>query len=158
MSFDLAKIEIRRLAEPDLDTVIGIAELLEDAPDWPRKLYEEALNTDSPRRRIAMVAWDTRNREVIGFTVASLVVPEAELETIAVAVDFQRRGVGRRLLTALKGELRQKGAEELLLEVRASNRSAIRLYEALHFRQTGARPRYYADPQEDAVLMSLRLV
>src|SRR5271157_2171751 len=34
---------------------------------------------------------------VVGFAVASLIAPEAELETIAVAAEGQRRSVGRRL-------------------------------------------------------------
>jgi ribosomal-protein-alanine N-acetyltransferase len=49
------------------------------------------------------------------------------------------------------------GTVELHLEVRASNLAAIRFYQAQNFKQTGARPRYYADPEEDAVLMTLRL-
>jgi ribosomal-protein-alanine N-acetyltransferase len=85
-----------------------------------------------------------------------LIPPEAELESIAVARNVQRHGIGRRLLHALTRELQHQGIEELLLEVRASNLPAIGFYRTANFKQTGIRPRYYIDPQEDAVLMSLR--
>jgi [ribosomal protein S18]-alanine N-acetyltransferase len=158
MSFDPAEIEIRRLAENDLSGVVDLAQTLPEAPDWPRQLYEEALRADCPRPRIGLVAGDHRSGEVIGFAIASLIPPEAELESIAVAAHAQRHGVGGRLLAALIGELRQGGAEELLLEVRASNLQALRFYTAKNFKQTGVRIRYYAHPQEDAVLFSLRLI
>jgi [ribosomal protein S18]-alanine N-acetyltransferase len=158
MSVDAARIEIRPLAEADLDRVVGLAEALPEAPHWPRQLYEEALSDDAPRPRIALVAQDLGCGEVAGFIIASLIRPEAELESIAVSAQVQRRGVGRRLFATLIDELRHAGVEELLLEVRASNLTAIRFYAAQNFKRAGTRSRYYTDPQEDAVLMTLRLV
>jgi ribosomal-protein-alanine N-acetyltransferase len=93
---------------------------------------------------------------LVGFAVASVIPPQAEIETIAVAAEEQRGGIGGQLLRALLGELRRVGVTEILLEARVSNQPALRLYAAAGFRQTGVRPRYYADPQEDAVLMALR--
>jgi ribosomal-protein-alanine N-acetyltransferase len=94
---------------------------------------------------------------VVGFLIARLLAPEAELETIGVATEGQRRGTGRRLLGAMVEELREAGVHEAILEVRASNQAALRFYRELGWRETGRRQRYYADPEEDAVLMSLRL-
>jgi len=39
--------------------------------------------------------------------------------------------------------------------VRASNGAAIGFYRAQGFAETGRRPRYYADPEEDAILLRL---
>lgn len=47
-------------------------------------------------------------------------------------------------------------AESVLLEVRASNKPAQRLYASLGFERVGVRKRYYGDG-EDAVLMTLLL-
>lgn len=157
MNAEPAGIEIRHPDMADLDTIIGIAETLTEAPHWSRSLYEEVLRCGSSRQRIALAAEDTRTGQVVGFTIAALTPPEAELEIIAVAGPAQRRGIGRLLLSALATELSRAGIERLLLEVRASNRAAIHLYAAANFRQIGTRVRYYADPQEDAVLMALRL-
>jgi ribosomal-protein-alanine acetyltransferase len=95
---------------------------------------------------------------MVGFAVAAVVAGEAELETIAVAADGQRRGVGGLLLRALVDELKTAQVSELHLEVRASNQMALGFYAGQGFKEAGRRPRYYADPEEDAVLMRLRLV
>ncbi len=158
MSFDLAKIEIRHLGGEDIEAVWAIAEILEEAPHWPRGFYEEMLRADSPRPRIALVAWDYRSAGIVGFAIASLIPPEAELEGIAVAAEAQRCGIGRGLLATLVRELRQAGIEELLLEVRSSNHAALHFYQAQNFKQTGVRPGYYTDPQGDAILMSLGVI
>ena len=65
--------------------------------------------------------------------------------------------MGRRLFSALAGELRLAGVRDVVLEVRASNGAALGFYGSLGFGETGRRTRYYADPIEDAVLMGLRL-
>jgi ribosomal-protein-alanine N-acetyltransferase len=94
---------------------------------------------------------------VAGFAVASCVGEEAELESISVDQSTQRLGVGRRLLEALTGALRAESARRFLLEVRASNLYAIAFYSALGWVECGRRKRYYADPEEDALLLSLHL-
>jgi ribosomal-protein-alanine acetyltransferase len=94
---------------------------------------------------------------IIGFAVASLLVPEAELETIAVAPAFQRRRLGVLLLRALAGELRKEHVKEVLLEVRASNRTGLGFYREQGFEESGRRVGYYVDPAEDAVLMRLKI-
>jgi ribosomal-protein-alanine N-acetyltransferase len=92
-----------------------------------------------------------------GFLVASLLPPQAELEIIAVDPRFQRRGLGRKLFEELSHKLHMAGVREVVLEVRASNQAALELYRVLGFVETGRRRRYYADPQEDAVLLRLQL-
>jgi ribosomal-protein-alanine N-acetyltransferase len=134
-----------------------IAESLPEAPQWPVSAYRAALDPLNTPRRIALVAEEPETGALAGFAVASLPAPEAELETIAVAREGQRRGVGGRLLRAMVEELRTEQVTEVILEVRASNRAALGFYRAQGFVETGRRPRYYADPQEDAVLLGLRV-
>jgi [ribosomal protein S18]-alanine N-acetyltransferase len=43
------------------------------------------------------------------------------------------------------------------LEVRRSNEGAQRLYRRFAFRAVGVRPNYYADDQEDAIVMLLEM-
>jgi [ribosomal protein S18]-alanine N-acetyltransferase len=151
------EFQIRPMVAADLDRVIAIAESLPDAPQWARLIYLKALDPDSTPRRIALVATGPTPAEIAGFTIASLLVPQAELETIAVSAASQRHGLGRRLFSALAGELKRAGANELIIEVRASNAPALAFYRSLGFVETGRRPRYYVDPVEDAVLMHLSL-
>jgi ribosomal-protein-alanine N-acetyltransferase len=132
-----------------------IAGSLKGAPQWPREAYLAALDSESVPQRIALVAEVARHDRVVGFAVASLLPPEAELELIAVAAEAQRQGVAARLFAALAGELRGAGIFGILLEARAHNEPALRLYRRLGFTETGRRLRYYHDPVEDAVLMRL---
>jgi ribosomal-protein-alanine N-acetyltransferase len=94
---------------------------------------------------------------IVGFLVASLLPPQAELETVAVASELQRRGMARQLFAALAAGLRAAQVEEIFLEARASNHPALALYRRLGFLESGRRIRYYQNPVEDAVLMRLRL-
>lgn len=142
----------------DLDRVVEIATALGEAPHWSVSAYVAAIDPQNKPRRIALVATVSEKDIPEGLLVASLVAPEAELETIAVAAEGQRRGLGSRLLNALIEELRSEQVTQLILEVRASNRVAVGFYSAHGFGETGRRPRYYADPEEDAVLLGLRLV
>lgn len=158
MSRNAPVVRIRRMTPADLDRVIEIAASLSQAPHWPREAYLAALGGKATPMRIALVAEDEASGTVAGFVVACLTPPEAELETIAVAAGFQRRGLARQLFQALAGALRQQRVSVTLLEVRASNEQALALYRALGFEVAGRRPRYYADPVEDAVLMRLALM
>ena len=143
---------IRPMTPADLDRVMEIAVSLKDAPQWPRSSYLAALEPEAAPRRIALVAEET---EVVGFAVASLLPPEAELEMIAVAPAAQRQGVARQLFSALTAEIRTAEVFGVMLEVRCSNQPAIGLYRRLGFAESGRRTRYYADPVEDAILMRI---
>lgn len=153
--------EIRRMTAADLYQVLAIARNLPTAPHWPQSAWLNAINQESAPRRIALVmsaSWaGPPPGSILGFAVASLVPPQSELESIAVAPESQRLGLGESLFQALEAELKAAGVDDLLLEVGASNHPALAFYRALGFVKTGLRPGYYADPIEDAVLMHLPL-
>ena len=148
-------VGLRRMVAGDLDRVIEIAATLATAPHWDREAYVGAIAEGDWLWRAALVA--EFDEEVAGFAVAAVVADEAELESIAVADKAQGRGIGTALIAALIRELQVEGVKELRLEVRASNGAAIRLYERTGFRETGRRWGYYREPEEDAMLMGLRL-
>lgn len=154
---NLPSVAIRRMTLEDLDRVVEIAQSLKSAPQWPRRAYVEALDPQAALPRIALAAVDCISGGVAGFAVASVMPPQAELESIAVDPAFQRSGVATGLFAVLLAEIRSAQVTEVILEARASNFPALTLYGALGFVEIGRRPRYYADPIEDAVLMSLRL-
>jgi ribosomal-protein-alanine N-acetyltransferase len=148
--------QIRRITDADIDRLFEIAEKLNHAPKWPRRVYEAMLET-TMQLRAAFVATDTKGGAVMGFVVVGLTPPEAELESIAVAAEHQRQGVARRLFEAAAVELRRARVSEVFLEVRESNQPAIALYRTLGFVEAGRREGYYADPVEDALVMRLKL-
>lgn len=96
---------------------------------------------------------------VIGFGAVLVGAAEAHLLDVAVASGHRRRGVGSRLVRALRAAARNDlGAQAMTLEVRASNDAARALYRRLGFVEEGVRPDYYPPDgpgggREDAVLM-----
>jgi ribosomal-protein-alanine N-acetyltransferase len=159
-----SSFHIRPMSAADLGCVLEIEKSLPQAPHWPASSYLAAIDPGNSPRRLALVAirHETvairhETREPVGFLVTGLLPPEAELESIAVSAAGQRQGVGSLLFRALLHELEHEKVRMLILEVRASNRSALEFYRTNGFAETGRRPRYYADPEEDAVLLALQL-
>ena len=150
-------IRVRPMKSPDLAPIREISTQAPQAPQWPHSAYLAAFDRARTPRRIALVAEDGVTRRLVGYAVASLVEDEAELETIAVATEFQRLGVARRLFGTIARALRLARVVLIKLEVRDSNQAALAFYRSLGFTQSGLRPRYYSDPVEDAVLMNLPL-
>ena len=95
----------------------------------------------------------TENGEVVGYIGSQTVAPESDVMNVAVHPDHRRKGVGEALVLQLCRLLRSANNETLTLEVRASNASAIALYEKLGFAQIGKRPGYYRNPREDALIL-----
>jgi ribosomal-protein-alanine N-acetyltransferase len=77
---------------------------------------------------------------------------EGLIATLAVHPDFQRQGLGRRLLAEAEARL---NTPRVRLTVRASNVAAIALYEQAGYRRAGHAPRYYAHG-EDGIVMEKR--
>ena len=146
-------IRIRAMQPADLDRVVAIASSLSYAPHWAREVYVKALDPDRSPIRVALAA-EEAGGGVAGFAIASVLPPHAELESIAVSAHLHRQGVARRLFAELLINLQPRRVTEIVLEVRESNLPARALYSALGFSQLGTRPRYYADPEENAVLLS----
>jgi [ribosomal protein S18]-alanine N-acetyltransferase len=81
------------------------------------------------------------------------ILEEAHVTLLGIHPKYQRQGLGRLLLETLLDKARSLGLERATLEVRASNRGAIALYEKSGFKLVGKRPRYYPDNDEDALIL-----
>jgi ribosomal-protein-alanine N-acetyltransferase len=68
----------------------------------------------------------------------------AYIQTIEVAPEQLRQGIGGELLHRIEGSARAAGAQAVWLHVDATNASAIRLYEANGYRSKGREENYYA--------------
>lgn len=94
---------------------------------------------------------------LIGYAGMSLVgtarEAEASVHTIGVDPQWQRKGVGTALLSALLARADGAGAS-VFLEVRTDNRAAIAMYEAHGFCRIGVRRRYYQPSGADAFTMT----
>ena len=77
---------------------------------------------------------------------------QAHVTNVAVASEYRRQGIARRLLIALASEIVERGCVAWTLEVRASSEGAQQLYRRFGFVPAGIRKRYY-DNSEDAIVM-----
>ncbi|MEP6871955.1 MAG: ribosomal protein S18-alanine N-acetyltransferase, partial [Anaerolineaceae bacterium] len=93
-------------------------------------------------------------REVIGFGGLWLMLDEAHVVTVAVRPERRRRGLGGLIVHGLLLVAHSQGMGIATLECRTSNLAARALYARYGFYEVGLRRRYYADNQEDAVIMT----
>lgn len=96
----------------------------------------------------------------MGLLLFLLQPPDAEILTLGVLPALRRRGIGRTLLDAAAGQVRQAGAARLLLEVAANNDAATSLYRQAGFRPLSRRRHYYrraGSPAVDADVLVLEL-
>ncbi|WP_205707005.1 ribosomal protein S18-alanine N-acetyltransferase [Kineococcus vitellinus] len=103
--------------------------------------------------RTFLVAVQPGGEDVVGYGGILVAGADADVQTIGVARTAQGRGLGRRLLRALRTAAREAGAARLLLEVRADNAPAQALYRGEGFEQIARRARYYQPEDVDALIM-----
>lgn len=119
---------------------------------WAESQYIAGLDRGTLRLLIA-----ENDETVTGYIAFTVMAGEMEILNIAVLHEFRRQGAGEELLCSALKEGVTDGAEECFLDVRVSNKPAIRLYTKLGFEQVGKRKRYYPDNREDALLFCLDL-
>lgn len=95
---------------------------------------------------------------VVGWGGMWCVADEAEIASVCVDPAYRRLGGGTKLLQTLLMQARLSGAQNVYLEVRASNQAAQELYRGAGFECIGLRKRYYTNPLEDAVLMRCEIM
>lgn len=94
--------------------------------------------------------------EVVGFVFGTVIFEDAEIDDVAVAAEYRRRGVARELLKLTEEEAKRRGADRVFLEVRVHNLPATELYVKCGYRAVRRREKYYPDG-EDAFVMAKRL-
>jgi ribosomal-protein-alanine N-acetyltransferase len=113
----------------------------EDA--WSEATWWGELAQGAARRYL--LDRDPASGAVLGYAGVALNGPDADVMTVAVAPAAQGRGLGRRLTEALVDVAADAGASQLLLEVRADNVPAQRLYARSGFERIAVRRGYYRD-------------
>lgn len=137
----------------DIDAVMEIERLSFRAP-WSRGVLLEELSRDWAR---VDVVRDGGTGEVVAFANYWLVADELHILNIATHPQQRHVGHATRLLAHMVETARQIPCRCVTLEVRRSNAIAQRLYRRFAFRSVGVRPNYYAEDQEDAIVMLLEM-
>lgn len=145
---DKAKIRVRIAKSSDLDDIYDL-----DVQTFAMPWSKEALSYDILENDNAFVIVAEYEGEFAGYADIWTVLDEADLNSIAVRVDFRRKGIGDAIMLAMTEMLSANGVATINLEVRVSNMPAIKLYKKYGFNECGVRPGYYLDNGEDALIM-----
>jgi ribosomal-protein-alanine N-acetyltransferase len=130
------------------------------------RLFDPPWDADSIGRLIehpaaaAFIAQVREPKALAGFVIGQIAADQAEILSIGVAPEWQRRGIARQMVEGLIRAARRAEVERLFLEVAADNETAVRLYEGLGFAVVARRKSYYArtgGQAVDALVFSLAL-
>jgi ribosomal-protein-alanine N-acetyltransferase len=148
-STSLSQLTADAADDAALDEIDAVASAAFDVPQFSAR---EEL------RRPWTRCWVAREeRRALAFLIAWHVADELHVLNVATCPAARRRGLATALMNRSLEYARQQQVRLILLEVRRSNRAAIRLYRKLGFTAMGVRPRYYSDNGEDAIEMVLTL-
>jgi ribosomal-protein-alanine N-acetyltransferase len=149
-------IRVRPARREDVSRLMEIASHSSTAAHWNEKDYAKLFAPGAPPGLVGLVIQE--NDQVMGFLVGRQIAPddpEWEIENVAVSGPARRRGLGSHLLGEFLRLVRDRGGQNVFLEVRESNQAARTLYEKWAFVEEGRRKAYYQNPQEDAVILKL---
>lgn len=140
------EVSVRRATLTDLDAVLQVQQASPGATAWSRADYQSFLAESDGIFLVAVAP------AVIGFLTARVVSDELEILNLAVEPAHRARGVAARLLGQTLAEARARHVRSAWLEVRASNQRALAFYRSFGFQEVSSRPRYYRNPEEDAIV------
>jgi [ribosomal protein S18]-alanine N-acetyltransferase len=144
-------LTIRALESRDVEAILAIQAACPEIAQWTAWDYDHVARGE-------MAGWVAEEGAgVTGFLVARRLSSELEILNFAVEFDWRRCGIGAALLAEALQWAQTFQATQAILEVRASNLSALRFYERHKFEVVGRRPRYYTAPVEDALLLTATL-
>jgi len=144
------QIVIRTMSIADLDEVLSIESLFYSTP-WKKEHFIHEIH--SP---VSFPFVLTINGLVVGYLCLMSLFEESQIMNITVSGKYRGKGLAQMLIEFAVKTATEKGAENLVLEVRASNFAAISLYEKNDFVRYFVRKKYY-EGLEDAVLMEKSL-
>lgn len=91
--------------------------------------------------------------KVVGFIDFWITFETCQLANIAVHPDYQGHGFSKEMMDLMVHFANELNCENIMLEVRVSNKRAQALYERYEFIEMNRRKGYYSDNGEDAIIM-----
>lgn len=116
---------------------------------WPFKCFMDELT----RNKVAHYFVALHGAKIVGYAGMWVVMDEGHITNVAVSYGYRRRKVAEQLLVYLLDFSIQCGVKTAFLEVRRYNLPAQLLYTRYSFEPIQVRERYYADNDEDAIVL-----
>lgn len=128
-------VTIRRLTPVDLPLLVSVQDDIFDAPVRPDQA--RAFLSDPGHDLIAALS----DAGIVGFASGAVVLhpdkaPAYFIAEVGTHPAFQRRGIGRRMVSALIDRARARGCEGIWLATDSDNSAARALYRRLGARET----------------------
>ena len=146
----MTELIIRPFDNGDIDDIYDV-EINSFTDPWSQESFRDEL-----RNNVANYLVGCIDNKVIGYVGAWFILDEAHITNVAVKPEFRRQGIANRLILEFINLAKKNNITSVTLEVRASNIAAQILYKNFGFVEQGLRKRYYADNNEDAIIMWLR--
>ncbi|MQY16457.1 N-alpha-acetyltransferase RimI [Streptomyces sp. RB5] len=149
----MTDVRLREMRWWDIPAVLELERDLFPEDSWSRGMFwSELAHAGGPEgTRHYTVAED--GGRLVGYAGLGAPTEQADVLTIAADRAYWGTGLGPRLLHDLLDAAADRGCAEVLLDVRADNPRAQRMYERFGFRAIGVRRGYYQPANVDAVVM-----
>ncbi len=137
---------VREITENDIKEIAQLEKECFSEP-WSESSLRDELTNETAR---FYVLRDGEN--LVGYIGANNICGEVYITNVAVNKKYRGKGYGKILVNHL---LKQSNFENVLfvtLEVRESNKNAIKLYENCGFKKIGERQNFYSKPTENALI------
>ena len=144
-------VSLRSMEEADLADIVRLERAIFPDP-WPRSAFIDLLADDRWQTLIA-----ENDGKMVGYACYLAEAGECHLANIAVDSDYRRKSVAKQILSHILEVAAENGCEDILLEVRVSNKQAISFYRGFGFEELHESPGYYHKPTESAQVMILYL-
>jgi ribosomal-protein-alanine N-acetyltransferase len=145
------RVNIDLMQKADLPQILAIEQESFPSP-WTLGMFKKELVSAHSR---CLCAWiDVEEKRVVtAYIIFWLVAGEAHLHNLAVDKEYRGQCIASQLMEAMRKIAKQNQVVTQTLEVRESNKEAIKLYRKYGFVVKGTRPLYYTDTKEDALIM-----
>ena len=120
---------------------------------WTKSQWSKELGDP---KRICLGVTNLETKELLGICSAWLVLDELHITFIAVNPKYQRKGVGKFLMSNLIKRSKSLMTNHLYLEVKDNNKTAKAFYISMGFKIVGNRANFYRDGS-DAILFTKQL-
>ncbi len=145
------EITFRSMTLADIPAVAELDEICFEEDGWDEDFFIEELRDENSDYIVGEIGG-----KIIACAGIKIFFDEAEGMTIAVAPEYQGRGIGKKLLLEVIKIAKMRGANSMIFEVRVSNVPALHIYQKFGFKIVGRMKRYYMSG-EDALTMCANL-
>ncbi|ALQ66097.1 ribosomal protein S18-alanine N-acetyltransferase [Bacillus thuringiensis] len=138
----------RKMELDDIAQIVAIEEASFSTP-WTADAFHRELMMNEHAHYVVL----EKDGRVIGYCGLWIIIDESHITNIAILPEYRGQKLGDALLKEVISEAKALGVKTMTLEVRVSNEIAKQLYRKYGFQNGGIRKRYYADNQEDGLVM-----